>query len=544
MQFMPAKLSLRIATAIAICMMAASPFSAAGNNDMLSNASIERAGLVSDWFTQLDAGPRTQIVNLVLQINDDITKRIYLIEYDGRVEKISQHDLNPFGRAYGIEGAEKQANLRKEIILKELAAQRKKPEVNIRAVSLPKSTIYAADLGGNVRAVDADSGKLLWSTKVGKRKDLTAGVGASRNHVAIVNGSTVFLLNAENGKVLWAKKCENSPNAAPSVSDENVYVPLVDGRLEIFALADAGKFSRTYVSYGAANAQPLVTNSTVSWATTSGHYSVAAHDGKKIQYQLIANSGFSAGGAADRDTVYVATKNGRIYAFDESRGSIHWEYETGDRILENPVVVGRSLYIFAAEGRMHRLDTFTGRPAEGWDTPISGIRKFVGASRDRIYVLNESEELTAIDKNTGAVLSRIPGRLTEVLPNFQSDRLYVGSKTGLLQCIREIGNNYPVFHANETETLAVDTNKTPMPDNSAAIDDEDDPFAADSDPFAADSSDDDPFASEDEDDDSDPFGPDASDSSEAEDDPFGGDDSSDDPFGGDSSDDGDPFGGG
>lgn len=487
MQFMPAKLSSHIATAIVICSMATSPFSAAGNNDMLSNASIERAGLVSDWFTQLEVGARSQIVNLVLQINDDITKRIYLIEYDGRVERISQHDLDAFGKPYGIEGAEKQAILRKEIIMLELAAQRKKPDVNIRAVSLPKSTIYAADFGGNVRAIDADSGKHLWSTKVGRRKDLTAGVGASRNHVAIVNGSTVFLLNAKDGKVLWAKKCENSPNAPPSVSHNNVYVPLVNGRLEVFAMEDEGKFSRSYVSYGAAKAQPLVTNSTVSWATTSGHYSVAAHEGKKIQYQLVASSGFSAGGAADKDSVYVATTNGRVYAFDESRGSIHWEYETGDRILETPVVVGRSLYIFAAEGRLHRIDTFTGRPADGWETPISGVRKFVGVSRDRIYVLNENDELTAIDKNTGTTLARVPGRLSKVLPNFQSDRLYVGSNTGLLQCIREAGNNYPVFHANETDIVAMDSKQAPMPEKSQAIDDDDDPFEEDSDPFAAES---------------------------------------------------------
>ena len=536
--------------AMVFCATAVSPIHAVPfDNDMLSSAKIERAGLVADWFTQLSAGPRSKVVNLVLQVNDDITKRIYLIEYDGRVEKISQHDLNAFGQPYGIEGAEAQANLRKEIIIKELEAQGKKPEVNIRAITLPKSTIYAADLGGNVSAIDADTGKHLWSTKVGKRKDLTTGCGASRDHVAVVNGSTVFLLEAESGKVLWSKRCINSPNAAPSVGAKNVYVPLVDGRLEVFSLENKGLYSKTFVSFGAAIAQPLVTDSTVSWATTSGHYSVAAADGETIQYQLVADGSFTAGGTADKDTVYVATTNGRVYAFDESRGSIHWEYETGDRILHKPVVNGRSLYVFAAEGRLHRIDTYTGRPANGWERPISGVRQFVGISRDKIYVLNENDELTAIDKNTGVILSRIRGRLSQVLPNTHSDRLYIGSDSGLLQCIRESDNSYPIFHADEADKFAADQNKKmeAMADEEPV--EEDDPFAEESDPFADAGGDDDPFAEAADSPSSDPFeGGDSGDgSSEKGEDPFaGGEDSSnenaEDPFADDDDDD-DPFGG-
>ena len=555
------------AGAIAFAILLAFSSAASANSDMLSNSRIERAGLVSDWFTQLDSGPRSRIVNMVLQVNDDITTRIYQLEYDGRVETISQHDLSPFGVPFGIEGAEAHAEVRKEIIAKELLAQGKEPVVNIRTVTLPKSTIYTSDLGGNVTAIDADSGQRLWSAKVGRRKDLTTGVGASRNHVAVINGATLYVLDAENGKVLWSQQCENGPNAAPSVSDEKVYVPLVNGRLEVFSLEEQGQFSRSFVSFGAAIAQPLVTESTVSWATTSGHYSVASLDGKKVQYQLVANDGFTSGGASDKDTVYVATTNGRVYAFDESRGSIHWEYETGDRVLESPVVVGKSLYVFAAEGRLHRINTFSGRPADGWEKPIEGPRKFVGLSRDRIYVLNRDDELIGIDKNTGTTLSRIPGRLGHVLPNFQSDRLYVGNERGLIQCIREKANHYPIFHADEIESMGAGKPVDKKSDAPESLDAEDDPFAeesdpfaeeaADTDPFATEESGDDPFATEEEESGEDPFaadeGGDDSMPAEAEDDgkdPFATDDDSsadedeDDPFGdADDSDDSDPFGG-
>lgn len=179
------------------------------------------------------------------------------------------------------------------------------------------------------------------------------------------------------------------------------------------------------------------------------------------------------------------------------------------------------------------------------------MSKFVGASRGRIYVLNSNGELTALDRNTGATVARIPGRVSKVLANSQSDRLYIGGRGGMLQCIRESANNFPVFHANETpDVMASKMMKKPEPDAMEA-DAEEDPFADVADPFASDDAgDSDPFASDESGDDSDPFATDDSSDSSDEKDPFAEDDSSDDnsedPFGGDGdeSDENDPFGGG
>ena len=69
------------------------------------------------------------------------------------------------------------------------------------------------------------------------------------------------------------------------------------------------------------------------------------------------------------------------------------------------------------------------------------------------------------------------------IANAQSDRLYVGTKSGYIQCIREVGNEFPFYHTS-------DAGKKDQDDA-----EKDNPFRKEQpgkDPFKA-GSDDDPF---------------------------------------------------
>ena len=512
-----------------------------------SISELNRAGLKSEWFTQLEVGSRSQIVNMQLQVNEDKSTRYFLVEYDGTVERISQFDLNAFGKEYGIEGAEAHAAVRKEIVMAELAAQKRNVEVTVRPITLPQSTIYAVTSAGIVTAVDADTGRHIWKSQVGNPKYLTSGIGSSKTHVAIANGSTLYCLNAENGKTLWSRTCRRAPSAPPSVGEENVFVPLIDGRLEVFAL-DGGGLPRSYVSFGKSVAKPLVTDETVSWATTDGFYAIAPFRSKSIKFRLNSGSKLASGGASGVETLFVNTTEGSIFAIHEKFGSILWEYATGDRISEAPFVREGFVYSISDENRLYKIDISNGLPCLGWEKPLDGVSKFVGMAGDRIYLLNNIGRLIAIDHNTGDRVASIGGsEITLVLPNHQTDRLYIGTKKGLLRCYRESANTYPVFHANDGEMLVENANKAAGEEKgkkpAESADDEDDPFAAESDPFASGDEEEDPFGSSDDDGEEDPFGS-SDDSSSEEEDPFGGgNEEEEDPFGGGSEEEEDPFGG-
>ena len=521
---------------------------------LVGNDGFERAGLVNEWFTHLDVGGRSQIVNMQIQVNPNISTTYFLVEYGKSVERISEKDLDAFGKPRGIEnaagtGARQYAETRKEILLAEFAAQQRgNMEVNVRQITLPKTTIYSVTSTGQVTAIDADTGEHIWHTTVGQRRYFTGGVGASNSHVAVTNGSTVYCLSADEGRILWSSKCRRSPNAAPSVGEHSIFVPMVDGRLNVFSLEGKGGFPRSFISYGTAISKPLVTDSTVSWATDDGYYSVAPFRANTISFRLNSGDKMSAGGAAADGTIYVNTTNGSMFALDEKKGTIEWEYLTGDRLTAAPFVKGNGVFVVSAENRLYKIDRTSGLPAANWKRPLEGISQYVGSSQSRIYMLDSVGQLTAIDPESGARMATVPGaNIVQSIPNRQTDRLYVATSQGSIGCYREQGNPYPVFQADEAELLAAnkDVGKAAMKKEMAAG--EEDPFADDSDPFAAES---DPFASDD--DESDPFANDSddddpfADDGDAEEDPFGGDDDDEDPFGGggEDEDENDPFGGG
>ncbi len=557
------------------------------NDSIVSSASVERTGLVVDWFTQIDVGASGQMVDVDLNIsyfgdpvpeneedvsqpsNSDSKKSkvkmvpenkstvSFLIEYERHMERISERDLDAFGKILGIKGAEQQANLRKEIIMAELKARGKENvEVKITKLTLPSASIYALSSNGLVTAIDAYSGKINWTTKIGEQRLPSIGLGSSSNHVAAINGSSIYCLDAETGKLLWSKRCITSPSTSPAVSDTFIYVPLMDGHIQVFPIRTRGVGVETYVTTGQALARPLITESTVSWPSDKGYYTVAPiNEVRSPMYRLRSSDSIVAAGTFKGGLLFVSSVDGFVYAINEKKGSLNWEFSTGQHLSESPVTLGEYVYVITDENNMFKIDARTGRLADGWEEPLDDVGTYVGASEDKLYVLDSVGRVNVIEPNTGARLGVVASSpLDFVLPNRLSDRLYVGNRGGLIECIHEVGKQFPYFHSPE------------FADQAKAKEESNDPFKIKDaeEPKAELNKDDDPFSGGnnkmDSGDDADPFGGGGDKTSKGDDeDPFGGgskdksDDNAgkgDDPFsggGGDSkkdSEDDNPFGGG
>jgi len=131
-------------------------------NGFVSDASAASAGLSVAWSMQLQISAREELVDWQLVVDENRATTYVVIEYGKRKEVIAESDLSPFGVPYGVEGAEKAAADRKEIIEYSLRNDGKEDvEVNISSYSLPKSSLYALGQSGQVVCLDADSGGVL-----------------------------------------------------------------------------------------------------------------------------------------------------------------------------------------------------------------------------------------------------------------------------------------------------------------------------------------------------------------------------------------------
>ena len=467
----------------------------------ISSVDAARIGLKVEWESQVNvAAAAGRIVDIWMDVNEDRAQTYFEITYGGKRELISVLDNSAFGRPYGanpaIFGMEKglkrrielmltqgntpteiqnstdvdeetiahvqkemldrvtdageAAEIRRDVLQGLMNSQNREVTVELKKLTLPTSTLYVTTTTGFVQAIDADTGLTHWTNSVGSSTHPTIGLGASHDHVAVVNGSTLYCLNAENGKQIWSRRRRAAVGASPVVGKNLIFVPLVNGRLEAFPIEN-GLGSESFVSTGNANTRPTITEDSIAWATSKGQFTVASNrEVNSPHYRLKSGSSFGAPATANNGILFIGATDGFAYAIDEIRGSLMWEFSTGQTIRHSMIPLGEYVYVITEERKLFKLFAKTGRPTPGWSVPVDNIKSYVGASQNKIYLVNNQDQIVALSQNTGDLLGTLKSDATAlILPNLLSDRLYVGNRFGQIQCLRELSSPTPVFLGDE-----------------------------------------------------------------------------------------------
>jgi outer membrane protein assembly factor BamB len=365
-------------------------------------------------------------------------------------------------------------------------------------VVLDAGTLFAQTDQAVLQAIDAETGQTLWAEEVGRRGHPSFAPAANQYYVAVVNGSFLYVLNRVNGKLLWQTQLQGAPGAAAALSEDRVYVPMVDGMVTSYLLEpakdpleelgmtreqmelspedkkaleaerrEAIRLSQEYVpplsckSYGRAFVQPLVTGRTedaeyVAWPTDRGFmfvgYISQLENHFAIRYRLETGAGIAARPAyspanpkilPDSGLIYAASRDGYVYAITEKGGESLWRFSTADPIVEPAIVIGETVYAVTQPGALHCLDAKSG--TEKWWT--YQVAQFVAASKDRVYALDKLNRILVLSAASGARLDVIPAEGFDlVMRNSQTDRIYLATSAGLIQCLHEVELPEPIVH--------------------------------------------------------------------------------------------------
>ncbi|NLE39988.1 MAG: PQQ-binding-like beta-propeller repeat protein, partial [Pirellulaceae bacterium] len=269
----------------------------------------------------------------------------------------------------------------------------------------------------------------------------------------------------------------------------------------------------TCVSLGRVTSQPIFIhednrNQYLAWSTSTGLFvgfiNLTMQEEFVVKYQLRTSSPmvtqptYLPPGIGQGNTdglVFTTSAAGEIHAVAATRGSEVWQYAVGQPINEPVIPIRDRLYAVTELGTLFCLESVTGK--EVWS--IEGVGQFVAAGKDRVYVADRHGQLLMLDANTGA---RVDSLFTSDLPlkfrNVRTDRIFLATPSGLIQCLREAAQTEPLRHRKVVEA---DTEKPPQPGAKPKPKDDKDPFAvpdqeAEKDPFAApaEGKEEDPFA--------------------------------------------------
>ncbi len=103
------------------------------------------------------------------------------------------------------------------------------------------------------------------------------------------------------------------------------------------------------------------------------------------------------------DTVLVGGFNSRLYAIDVANGEERWSFKAANWVWSRPVVAGGNLYLADFDGNLHGLSLETGLPL--WE-PFGAkgrVRAGIALVDDVLIVATEDGAVYGVDSRTGAL---------------------------------------------------------------------------------------------------------------------------------------------
>lgn len=302
---------------------------------------------------------------------------------------------------------------------------------------------------GVLQAMDAHTGRTLWVTAIGDPDFPSLGPAANQDYVALVNGSTLYVLDRESGRPLMERRLGGAPGAGPALTSQYAFVPLVTGRVEAYPIGDEKNAPWFYQSFGRTLVAPMATPRSVVWTSDAGNFYLARSNPPAVRYRLETASEFLAPPAYRDQMVYAISMLGELYAVDERTGSRRWKYATGYTTDRAPAVVGDRVYVTSEQPALHCVDAVKGYGL--WET--EGVAQFAAASDKYVYGIGPFGTIYVLDLATGVPVGRIDtGGTCRALVNQETDRLYLITDDGIVQCLHEVGRSEPLYHATPAAT--------------------------------------------------------------------------------------------
>lgn len=294
--------------------------------------------------------------------------------------------------------------------------------------------LYAMDADAVVSAVEAETGRILWSRNITPDEEEDGnwggGIAYDAGRVFAATGfAQVVALDAATGEIAWRKSVSGPMRAAPTVFEGRVFVVTKDNRaFALDAVTGDEQWSHSGIEEVAGllgAASPAVDGDTVVVAYSSGEiFALRVENGRQLwSDNLAAIRRVDAVSAladilgrpvVDRGRVYAISHSGRMVAIDAVSGRRLWETALGG--TNQPWISGDFLFVLTNNGEVACLTARDGLVR--WITPIGqyedpedkkGLIDWTGPvlAGDRLIVSGSHDKALTLSPYTGEILGEI-----------------------------------------------------------------------------------------------------------------------------------------
>lgn len=264
--------------------------------------------------------------------------------------------------------------------------------------------LYFVDNSGFARALDADTGRVLWKRRIGRLNASSPAYSKHRLYIVNLVPGHVVKLDARTGKTIWKQPLAGRAESSPLVIGRTVYFGCECG--ELYALSTISGNVRWSTSLGGPiKSAPAYYGGTLYVGDYGGYMNAVDAETGELKWQSGSlGPGFGASGAfystpaVAFGRVYAGNNDARIYSFDARDGTLAWSYSTGGYAYSGPTVATTrhsppTVYIGSFDGNIYALDAKDG--SVRWSRSAGGqVVGSLSAVGEIVYVAEFTNEKT------------------------------------------------------------------------------------------------------------------------------------------------------
>ena len=290
------------------------------------------------------------------------------------------------------------------------------------------NTVYVGSSGGNLYAVDRESGALKWKFEVKNRVASSPAVAGGIVYFGAYDGF-FYAVDAATGQQKW--KFQTGGERRYTARNLHGMQPSIETRPDPWD---------SYLS------SPAVWNGAVYFGSGDGNvYALDAATGS-LKWRYQTGDVVHASPAIADGMVFIGSWDSFFYALDAATGAEKWRYKTGDDpathnqvgIQSSAAVVDGVVYFGCRDSHLYALDEFTGEKKWADSTNQSWVLNSPAVSDGKVYfAISYGGLLYAADAKTGAILYTIDFKGWPIYssPSITGTTLYVGSTGGTMNAV-------------------------------------------------------------------------------------------------------------
>ena len=317
-------------------------------------------------------------------------------------------------------------------------------------ISIDAGLLFGQTNHANFYVFDAETGRYLWTAHLGRVTSKAEPASVNSFAVYVTNSNQLFALDRRSGRQMWVKRLHDNSSSATNADEAVVTVGLDSGKLVTFDTR-TGEEKWNIQTNARISARPLVADRVIAFGSEDQKLYSSRSENPKLLWRFAAGGPILAPlGSHGLRTLLLASTDKNVYAIDLFTGLGKWTFATGAPIKQEPLVVDNDIYVVNDEGYLSEIDAETGQSR--WTISTLGGR-LLSVSGTRVYLESHDDDLFVVDRVSGKIIfdplttlqrSGINLRNYTLGPtNRLDDRLYFGTNTGLLLCLREINQPTP-----------------------------------------------------------------------------------------------------